>query len=285
MNTLTHKQFNILVSLTSSEFPANESSQEFTDLTDKGLISNGIITSAGYEALEPYRAKRAVFVAAGFGSRLVPITLNTPKPLVRVKGKRIIDTLIDAVLSAGIEEIYIVRGYLSEQFDQLLYKYPMLQFLENPAYNEANNISSVMCARYLLRNSYILEGDLFLHNPALIKKYHYTSNFLGIKKTRSDDWCFTVNDNGIITSQAVGGLNCWQEVGISYWNDEDGRKLSGHVKSAWEMPGGKERYWDQVPFAIFPDEYKVEIRECFDDDVVEIDTWRELKAIDEVYDV
>ncbi len=161
----------------------------------------------------------------------------------------------------------------------------MLQFIENPAYNEANNISSAMCARYLLRNAYVLEADLLLRNPALIRKYHYTSNFLGIKKTRSDDWCFTVNDKGIITSQTVGGLNCWQEVGISYWNDDDGRKLSEHIRQAYEMPGGKERYWDQVPFTVFPEDYKVEIRECFDDDVKEIDTWRELKAIDKAYNV
>ena len=87
-------------------------------------------------ALEPYRAKRAIFIAAGFGSRMVPITFNTPKPLVRVHGQRIIDGLIDACLEAGINEIYIVRGYLAEQFDQLLYKYPMIRFLENPVYNE-----------------------------------------------------------------------------------------------------------------------------------------------------
>lgn len=50
----------------------------------------------------------------------------------------IIDRLIDACLEAGIDEIYIVRGYLAEQFDQLLYKYPMVKFLENPLYNEAD---------------------------------------------------------------------------------------------------------------------------------------------------
>ena len=64
------------------------------------------------DALEPYRVKRAVVIAAGFGTRMVPITLNTPKPLVRVHGKRIIDTLLDAVAEAGIPEIVLVRGYL-----------------------------------------------------------------------------------------------------------------------------------------------------------------------------
>ena len=61
--------------------------------SDEGWIANGTLTEAGLAALEPYRVKRAVFIAAGFGSRLVPITLNTPKPLVRVHGKRIIDSM------------------------------------------------------------------------------------------------------------------------------------------------------------------------------------------------
>lgn len=254
------------------------------ELDGLGFISEGKLTEKGLDALEPYKVKRAVFIAAGFGSRLVPVTLNTPKPLVRVNGKRIIDGLIDAVLAAGIEEIIIVRGYLAEQFDQLLYKYPMIKFIENPAYNEANNISSAMCARYLLSNAYVFEADLLIYNPAIIKKYHYCSNFLGIKKDRTDDWCFEVKD-GIIKEQKVGGIDCYQEVGISYWDDADGRKLSEHIKQTYDMPGGKERYWDQVPFVFFPREYSVEIRECNQEDIVEIDTFKELKAIDKTYDV
>ena len=135
------------------------------------LVAEGFITPAGLSALEPYRARRAVFIAAGFGSRLAPITFNTPKPLVRVHGIRIIDRLIDACLKAGIDEIYIVRGYLSELFDQLLYKYPMVHFLENPAYNEANNISSALVARYLLPNAYVFEADLLISNHPQVSLY------------------------------------------------------------------------------------------------------------------
>lgn len=253
-------------------------------LTELGYVSKNGITGDGIDALEPYRVRKAVFIAAGFGTRLVPVTLNTPKPLVRVNGKRIIDTLLDAVLEAGIQEIYIVRGYLAEQFDQLLYKYPMIKFIENPAYNEANNISSAMCARYLLGNAYVFEADLYLSNPDIIKKYQYTTNFLGIYMDRTDDWCFEVKD-GIIQQQKVGGLKCYQEVGISYWNEQDGIKLAEHIKATYEMPGGKERYWDQVPLVVFPKEYNVEIRPCNAEDIVEIDTYKELKAIDKTYDV
>ena len=256
------------------------------ELSELGYTANGEITGAGLNALEPYRVKRAVFLAAGFGSRLVPITFNTPKPLVRVRGQRIIDGLIDACLEAGVSEIYVVRGYLAEQFDQLLYKYPMIKFLENPIYNEANNISSSMCARYLLSDAYVLESDLLISNPKLIKKYQYTSNFLGIRSARTDDWCFIVKD-GVITEEKLGGegSNCWKMVGISYWNEADGHKLADDIKRVYEMPGGKERYWEQVPLVFCKDRYRVEIRECYDEDIAEIDTFRELKAIDKTYDV
>lgn len=294
---LTRKQFEVLALLAEEKQALSQRQIEekighslgtvnkvVKELTELGYVNGGEITNAGYTALEPYRAKRAVFIAAGFGSRLVPITFNTPKPLVRVHGQRIIDGLIDACLEAGINEIYIVRGYLAEQFDQLLYKYPMIRFLENPVYNEANNISSSMVARYMLSNAYVFEADLLISNPKIIKKYHYTSDFLAIKKERTDDWCFRVKD-GVIVEEKVGGIDCWQMVGISYWNEEDGHKLSNDIKEVYDEPGGKERYWEQVPLVFCKDHYKVEVRECQDEDIIEIDTFRELKAIDKTYDV
>jgi len=295
--SLTRKQFDVLEKMaTQTDSYTQRDLERLTghslgtinrvikELTDLGFVSNGAITEAGMNALEPYRAKRAVFIAAGFGSRLVPITFNTPKPLVRVKGTRIIDHLLDACLEAGIEEIYIVRGYLAEQFDQLLYKYPMVKFLENPVYNEANNISSSMIAKELLSNAYVFEADLLLSNPKIITKYHYTSDFLAIKKDRTDDWCFEVKDK-VITEEKVGGEDCWQMVGISYWNEEDGRKLAVDIPEVYSMPGGKERYWEQVPLVYKKKNYAVEVRECFEEDIVEIDTFKELKQIDPTYDV
>ncbi len=296
---LTKKQFDVLevLAITGQSFTQRKLEENtrislgtvnriLKELTELGYVENSKITTAGLAALEPYRAKRAVFIAAGFGTRLVPITFNTPKPLVRVHGVRIIDHLIDACLAAGIEEIYIVRGYLSELFDQLLYKYPMIKFLENPAYNEANNISSALVARYLLSNAYVFEADLLISNPAIIKKYHYTSDFLAIKKDRSDDWCFRVKD-GIIQEEKVGGQgdDIWQMVGISYWNEADGHKLSQDIQDVYSSPGGKERYWEQVPLVYKKEHYQVEVRECHDEDIVEIDTFNELKAIDKTYDV
>jgi CTP:phosphocholine cytidylyltransferase-like protein len=252
-------------------------------LTDEGLITNGKITAAGVEALEPYRVKRAIFLAAGFGSRMVPLTFNTPKPLVRVHGTRMIDTLLDAVVAAGITEIVVVRGYLGEQFDQLLYKYPMIKFVENPLYNEANNISSAMMVRYLFQNAYVLEADLVLSNPKLIRKYEYASNFLGIPVEVTDDWCLYTDKNGYVIEQCVGGRDCYQMIGISYWNAEAGAKLANDLDEVYRSPGGKERYWEQVALLYKKKNYKVSIRPCKAEDVVEIDSYNELKQIDKLY--
>lgn len=284
-DTLTKEEFDFLVRVGESQNAAERNHTTVQEsLTRRGYILEGELTDSGWKVLEPYRAKRAIFIAAGFGSRLVPITLNTPKPLIRVNGIRIIDTLINAVLKAGIEEVIIVRGYLSEQFDQLRYQYPTIKFVENPDYCETNNISSVICVKELLRNAYVFEADLLLRNPLLIKKYHYKSNFLAIPKKRSEDWCFTV-ENGIIRDEKLGGSNCHQMVGISYWDDPDGKRLAEDMQRAYEMPGGKEYYWEQVPLTVFREHYRVGIYECAEDDVVEIDTFSELKAVDKSYDV
>lgn len=294
---LSHKEFDVLAAMAMAEKTLTQRTLVTTTkhslstinrvcktLSENGLIKDGKITDAGLDALEPYRAKRAIFIAAGFGSRLVPITLNTPKPLVRVNGKRLIDTMLDACLEAGISEIYIVRGYLAEQFDQLLYKYPMIKFIENPSYNEANNISSAMAARFLMQDAYVLESDLLVSNPKIIRRYNYSSNVLGIWKERTDDWCVTSKD-GFVDEEKVGGLNCHQMYGVYYLNASDGSRLAEDIKTAFESPGGKEMYWEQVPNVKFRGKYKIEIIECDENDIVEIDTFRELKALDKTYDV
>ena len=294
---LTKRQFDILDLLATEERVLTQRQMEqrtdyslglinktVKELVEMNALSEGRVTASGYALLEPYKVRRAVFIAAGFGTRMVPLTFNTPKPLIRVHGERIIDGLIDACLQAGIDEIYIVRGYLAEQFDQLLYKYPMLKFLENIAFNDANNISSAMCARYLLQGAYVFEADLLLHRKELIKKYQYQSNYLGIYRDRTDDWCFIVKD-GLIREQKIGGMNCYQEIGIYFWSPRDGARLAEDLKRAYEMPGGKELYWDQTVFSVFKDHYQISIRECTQEDVVEIDTFKELKAIDPTYNV
>ena len=72
-------------------------------------------------------------------------------------------------------------------------------------------------------------------------------------------------------------------IGISYWNEEGGKRLSRDIRAVYDMPGGKERYWDQVPLEYRLKDYNVRIRECVKNDIIEIDTFPELKSIDAAY--
>jgi CTP:phosphocholine cytidylyltransferase-like protein len=256
-----------------------------SDLLEKDYITtDNTITKKGLDVLEPYRVKRAIFLAAGFGSRLVPITLNTPKPLVLVNGRKIIETLLDACVKAEIEEIVIVTGYLADQFEILKKKYPNIELVYNSKYNEANNILSAYLVRDRFANSYVLESDLYLYNPNLIRKYEYSSNFLGKYVDVTDDWCLEVK-NGIITKEKVGGYKCYQMYGISYYDEKDAKKMEKDIADVYTSPGGKEKYWEQVVLDVCKKNYQIALRECYEGDIIEIDTFNELKAIDKTYDV
>lgn len=130
-----------------------------------------------------------------------------------------------------------------------------------------------------------VEADLVLSNPKLIRKYEYQTNFLGIPVERTDDWYFKVNSKGEIIEQGVGGTNCHQMIGVSYWTAEDGAKLADDLQEVYSAPGGKERYWEQTALVYKKENYKISVRECKAEDIIEIDTFGELKQIDKTYDI
>ncbi|MCI8600956.1 MAG: NTP transferase domain-containing protein [Oscillospiraceae bacterium] len=256
-------------------------------LVEEGLLEitdsrSTYVTRAGLEALAPYRVKRAIILAAGFGSRMMPITLNTPKGLVKVRGKPIIETMLDAIVRAGIEEIYIVRGYLADHYDILLKKYPNIIFVENPDYKESNTVSSAMKVLPLIRQAYVIDSDIYLMNPDIIRKYEYCANYTGIYVEKTDDWCMVMKGDRIV-GYTLGGTNCYHMCNITYWTEEDGDKLMTRVPEMYAAPGGKERYWDEAPLLLYTDDFHVELRPCEEGDFIELDSLSELQEFDPVY--
>lgn len=281
---LERPEFDALVAVESGHAEAADESI-LVALRNEGFVDGASLTTAGFMALEPYHAKRAIFFAAGFGSRMLPITVNTPKPLVRVHGTRFIDRLIDAVVAAGIEEIYVVRGYLKEEFDQLVSKYPQIHFIDNDIFDETNNISSAVAAKDYFQNAYAFESDLYLTDPSYITKYQYQSNYLAFPVEKTDDWYFDVDDSGKITNIAKGSDHeCWQMVGLSYWTAEDGKKLAVDLPRVFGTnEENRQIFWDEVPLHEASGNYGVTVRECDPSHIIEIDSFAELQDVDEAY--
>ena len=256
-------------------------------LEEKNLLqksgNNTSITEEGLKALEPYKVQRAVIFAAGFGSRMVPVTLDTPKPLVKVNGVRIIDRLIDALVAKDITDITIVRGYLKDKFDVLLEKYPFINLIDNDLYEHENNISSALAAGDKVDQCYICAGDLLVSNPEIIKKYQYSSNYLGSYSLETDDWCFDFK-NGFADNYRKGGTHCFNQYEIAYWDKEDSAKLRENWKKAYKTEGGYDLFWEFIPLVLCKDQFQVEIRECNKSDIIEIDNFSELVQIDPSYE-
>ncbi|MCC4481321.1 phosphocholine cytidylyltransferase family protein [Limosilactobacillus reuteri] len=242
-----------------------------------------LVTPKGSEFLEKYRVNRAIILGAGFGSRMMPATKNCPKPLVKVNGKRIIETQLDALVASGIKDITIVRGYNKEKYDVLLSKYPFLNFIDNDDYDKTNNISSVMKVLNKVRGgTYICEADLYLINPNVIDKYQYASNILGSYSLQTDDWSFRMKDGYIIDYQQ-GNTYCYNYYGISYWTAEDCNKLRHDWSEIYSTQEGKQLFWEFIPLKLRHDNYQVEIRQCRKEDIMEIDNYFELTSLDKSY--
>ena len=223
-------------------------------------------------------------MAAGKGERLRPVTATKPKPLIAVNGKRMIDSVIDSLHRNGIFEIYIVVGYLKEQFEQITNVYNGITIIENPYYEICNNISSLYMAREHLEDVIILDGDQIIFNDGTLSPEFELSGYNAVWTVEhTDEWLMTVQ-NGIVTGcSRTGGSHGWQLYSISRWSAEDGKRLKKHIEIEFEEKKNRQIYWDDVPMFCYPQEYCLGIREMHRDDVVEIDNMAELAKLDNSY--
>lgn len=231
-----------------------------------------------------HQVKRAIIMAAGTGSRMRPVTEHTPKPLIRVKGVRMIDTVIDALHQNGIFEIYVVVGYLKEQFAGLPAQYPGLCLIENPYYDTCNNISSLYVARKHLEDVIILDGDQIIYDSSILAPEFERSGYNGVwTDTDTDEWLMTVEDGIVTACSRTGGKGGWQLYSISRWSAADGSKLRRHLELEFEEKQNRQIYWDDVALFCHPEDYRLGMRPMEKGSIVEIDSFRELVEADPSY--
>lgn len=231
-----------------------------------------------------HTVKRAIIMAAGIGKRMQPVTFETPKPLIRVNGIRIIDTVIQGLNSNNIFEIYVVVGYMKEKFYSLEKEYPGVKIIENPYYNTCNNISSLYMVRDHIDDALILDGDQMIYNDAILQPEFERSGYNCVwTDTDTDEWLLTV-ENGIVKScSRSGGKGGWQLYSISRWTAQDGRKLKKHLELEFELKKNQQIYWDDIALFCHPEDYHLGIQEMTRKDVTEIDSIYELAQLDNHY--
>lgn len=224
----------------------------------------------------------AVLVAAGKGSRMLPLSAEVPKPLIKVHGVPMIETIINSLNLRRVETIYITVGYKREQFSYLTEKFSNVVLVNNPEYVRKNNISSFYAMGDIVGdcNCFICDADLYIQDMDIFKEAELkTSCFFGkYVAGKTQEWAFkTVNNR--VTKIGIGGDDDYNLVGISYWLGKDAALLKEKIRQTYREPDHDNLFWEEVAGRYF-NELFVTIHPVQENQVVEIDTYNELKTID-----
>ncbi|AQW83609.1 NTP transferase domain-containing protein [Campylobacter pinnipediorum] len=169
----------------------------------------------------------AIILAAGLGSRLKELTKNKHKALFEIDGIPNIERTIKFLNESGVFDIYIVTGYLAENFNFLEEKYNV-KLLHNELYKNYNNAYSLKVALEYFGDSFLIDADVVLLKN-IFTKYNYSRYYTTTrKKSDKKEWVVKTHNNRII------GIEISNEVapsllGISFFNKEDGAIIKEQI--------------------------------------------------------
>jgi MurNAc alpha-1-phosphate uridylyltransferase len=199
----------------------------------------------------------ALLMAAGMGTRIRPLSQHTPKPLIPVKGTPIIETIIQSLINAGINNIIITIGYKKEMYQYLGDKYgDIIRFVENIEYMSKNTISSFYAAMELLRdkNCIICESDLYISDSTIITgEMDKSRYFLRNVSPQNYEWGFEL-DNDIVKKVVRPNSKVFLDhhmYGIAYWMKEDLELLINATNKAYQIQGHEDKAYDEIGNEIF----------------------------------
>jgi len=243
--------------------------------------SHYLLTPKGNQTLEGFRVSNAIITAAGFGSRFVPLTYETPKGLLEVFGERMIERQIKQLHEAGIFHITIMVGYLKEKFDYLIDQYGV-ELIYNPEYSSKNTLATLYHCRHLLDNTYLLSSDHWMRENI----YHtyepeswYCSTYM---KGKTSEWCLDADKRGRITNIRIGGSDSYVMYGPAYFDRAFSKKFVPLLEEYYHRPGTENFYWEHVLIQHL-DQLPLFLYKQPDQMVYEFENLEELRAFDIKY--
>lgn len=246
----------------------------------KELISEGYLdeeirpTEKALREAKEKASKNAIILAAGFGMRMVPINTETPKGLLEIKGERLIECTIRQLHEVGITEIYVVVGFMKEQYEYLIDEYGV-DLIVAPDYATKNNLHSLKTAADHLSNSYIIPCDIWCEKNPYSRNELYS--WYMVSDLVDDDSTVRVNrKQELVVQKEQAGGNAM--IGICYLLEAEAEI----VRERLEELGRDSRYdgafWEETLYQ--KDRMIVTARVVHAADAVEINTYEQLREID-----
>lgn len=262
-----------------------KTNQLISEAVDKGYLESTLkyeLTTKAKDWLEEYRVDNAIIMAAGFGSRFVPMTYDLPKGLLEVKGEVLIERQIKQLHEVGIKDITIVVGYLKETFEYLQDKYNV-KLIYNKDFAEKNNISSIYHAQKEFKNTYLLTSDIYMPNN-LYRTFEYYSNYATeyhVEKTF--EWTVELNKSNLILSvDPKGGSESWAINGPAFFTNEYSQKLVELTNALYNEKYAAQWYWEDIWIRNMED-LPMYARKHDLGTIIEFESLEELRAFDETY--
>lgn len=245
-------------------------------LIDQGYIQEDCkLTEKAREELKKAAPKSAIILAAGIGMRMVPVNTQTPKALIEVNGEILIERLLKQLHEVEITEIYIVVGFLKEEFEYLIDEYGV-KLIVNEEYASKNNLHSLLLAKAYLGNTYIVPCDIWCNrNP--FNKYEFYSWYMvtDTPDRHSDVRVNRKQELVNIEKEEMGN----RMIGIAYLSREQAQRVKEQVERLDKLAGYQEAFWEAALYD--KDRMTVSARVVGDSDYVEINTYEQLRELDE----
>ena len=250
---------------------------------EEEYIYDGKITEKGIKKLSPYKVDNAIIMAAGMSTRFVPLSLEMPKGLLKVKNEVLVERQIEQLQQAGISDIVIILGYKKEAFFYLENKYDGIKFIINPEYNIKNNTHSLYLAKNYLRNSYICSSDnYFVENP--FNEYEFESFYSGVNvNEKTNEWYMIPDSKKNIAKVEKSGNKGIVMLGHAYWNEEFSDSMAKILDEDYSVGNYYQSLWEEILIDNVKKLPKMKIKEYPVNMIFEFDSLEELREFDDVY--